>query len=146
MGFWINCHENYGDQTVRQNYINKFSEYVNKYKDHPAVLAWLLGNENNLDYCSSPDLIDEFYSLCNDLARIAFEIEGDEYHPVGIVNGDLWNIGVEAMHSDDDSLIYIDFGGSNVYPVYYDLQKAWKEQPTLNFIPLLLFPKEDETE
>jgi hypothetical protein len=116
MGFWINCHENYGDQTIRQKYINKFSEYVNEYKDHPAVLAWLLGNENNLSYCSSPDYIDDFYSLCNELGQIAFEIEGDEYHPVGIVNGDLWNIGVEAMNSDDDFLIYIDFWGINVYP------------------------------
>lgn len=261
MGFWINCNENYED--VRQKYIDKFSEYINQYKDHPAVLAWLLGNENNLSYCSSPDDIKNFYSLCNELARVAFEIEGDKYHPVGIVNGDLWNIGVQAMNSDDESLIYIDFWGSNVYPgesfgswfkyyrvlsgkplliteygidalnnnnkteyqetqaewvlsqwheidwadvtigstlmeysdewwkagnplthdydgyptdrhsdgysneewwgvmrtipdepidkmekrqVYYDLQKAWKEPTNLNFIPLLLFPKENETE
>jgi hypothetical protein len=116
MGFWINCRENYGDQSIRQKYINRFKEYVNKFKDHPAVLAWMLGNENNLSYCSSQDYIDDFYSLCNELARVAYEIEEDKYHPVGIVNGDLFNMGAEPANSDDDSLKYIDFWGINVYP------------------------------
>ncbi len=136
MGFWINCSENYGDQTVRENYKNKFRAYVNEYKDHPAVLAWLLGNENNLSYCSAPEYIDDFYSLGNELAQIAYEIEGEEYHPVGIVNGDLWNIGVDTMNSDDDHLIYVDFWGSNVYPgatfgQWFDDYKVLSGKPLL---------------
>ena len=116
MGFWINCHEDYSSEKVREYYRVKFRDYINKFKDHPAVLGWLLGNENNLGYCSSPDYIDDFYSLCNELAEIAYEIEGESYHPVGIVNGDLLNIGVEVMNSDDVFLNYIDFWGINVYP------------------------------
>ncbi len=116
MGFWINCNENYGDPTIRQGYIDKFTDYVTTYKDHPAVLAWALGNENNLGYCISSSYIDDFYSLGNELARIAYEIEGENYHPVGIVNGDLGYIGFSEYNADDASLNYTDFWGSNVYP------------------------------
>ncbi|ODS37640.1 MAG: hypothetical protein A7315_03925 [Candidatus Altiarchaeales archaeon WOR_SM1_79] len=115
MGFWINCDDNYGDPAIWQEYINNFTTYVAKYKDHPAVLMWALGNENNL--CTTNfNYVDDFYSLCNELARAAYEIEGENYHPVGIVNGDLGYIGLNKLNSDDASLNYTDFWGSNVYP------------------------------
>ncbi|KYK27273.1 hypothetical protein AYK26_04010 [Euryarchaeota archaeon SM23-78] len=115
MGFWINCYENYGDPAVRQNYIDEFTLYVNEFKDHPAVLVWALGNENNLDYCSNPAYIDDFYSLCNELARVAYEIEGSDYHPIGVVNGDLLSLGSAVYASDDASMNYTDFWGCNVF-------------------------------
>ncbi|MFH1290835.1 MAG: LamG-like jellyroll fold domain-containing protein [Nanoarchaeota archaeon] len=115
MGFWINCNENYGDPTIRQKYIANFTEYVNTYKDHPAVLMWILGNENNLDYCSSHSYVDDFYDLGNELARVAWEVEGEDYHPVGIVNGYLFHIGIPEYNSDDETLNYTDFWASNAY-------------------------------
>jgi hypothetical protein len=117
MGFWINCNENYGDAAIRQKYINNFTAYVNRYKDFPAVLAWGLGNENNLGYCSSQSYVDDFYRLCNDLAKVAYDIEGESYHPVGIINGDLGYLGLPGF-SDDRTINYTDFWGDNVYPGY----------------------------
>jgi hypothetical protein len=116
MGFWINCGENYGDPAIRQGYINSFTSYVQQYKDHPAVLAWGLGNENNLAYCSSSTYVDDFYNLTNELAGVAYQIEGSDYHPVGIINGDLGFLGVEYFGSDDARLNNTDFWGINVYP------------------------------
>ncbi len=113
MGFWIQCGEDYGSPTVMQGYIDDFTAYVNEYKDHPSVLAWMIGNENNLEYCST-DLAD-FYSLANELGRIAYEIEGENHHPIAIVNGDLGGIGNSYYGGDDESLDYIDFWGLNSY-------------------------------
>jgi hypothetical protein len=116
MGFWINCNEDYSNSAIRQKYIDSFKDYVTKYKDHPAVLAWAIGNENNLPYCSYSSRLPHFYSLANELAKTAYEIEGESYHPVGVVNGDLGYLGIKSYNSDDSSLTYIDFWGMNVFP------------------------------
>ena len=117
MGFWINCNENYGDPVIRQAYIDGFTAYVNEYKDHPAVLAWGIGNENNYGFCTpNAAYLDDLYVLANDLAKIAYEIEGENYHPAGFVNGDLLNIGTKIYNSTDEATSYLDFWGSNVYP------------------------------
>jgi len=115
MGFWINCNEDYNSSTVRQKYINAFTNYVNEYKDSPAVLAWMIGNENNLAYCSASNVLDDFYSLANELAKIAYILEGEKYHPVAIINGDLGGIGDTFFRGDDESLNYTDFWGINSY-------------------------------
>ncbi len=114
MGFWINCDDNYGDSAIREKYISNFTAYVNEFKDHPAVLAWAIGNEVNL--CGNPSYIDEYYTLANDMAKAAYESEGSNYHPVGIVNWDIFHIGLDIYNSDDESLEYLDFWASNVYP------------------------------
>lgn len=116
MGFWINCGENYGDPAIRQKYIDAFRTYVTKYKDNPAVLMWGLGNENNYGFCSSEVYLPHFYSLANELAKVAYEIEGENYHPIGIISGDLGYIGFKEFNADDASLDYIDYWGNNVYP------------------------------
>lgn len=115
MGFWINCKEDYGSASIRQKYIDEFTDYVNEYKDHPSVLAWMIGNENNLGYCLGSYSLADYNSLANELARIAYEIEGENYHPVAIINGDLGGIGETFYGGDDKSLNYTDFWGVNAY-------------------------------
>lgn len=116
MGFWIECNEIYYGVDIRKKYIGNFTEYVKKYKDHPAVLMWAIGNENNLDYCSNQAWVNYFYTLGNDLAKISYSLEGENYHPVGIVNGDLGSLGLTSMKSSDEILNHIDYWGINVYP------------------------------
>lgn len=116
MGFWINCREDYSDPSVRQMYKDAFRDYVERYSYHPAVLAWGVGNENNLGYCSPSGLVEPFYSLGEELAQMAYEIEGPDYHPVGIVNGDLLYVGLDIFGAEDADLPHIDFWGCNVYP------------------------------
>jgi hypothetical protein len=116
MGFWINCREDYSDPSVRQKYKDAFRAYAERYSDHPAVLAWGIGNENNLGYCSPSSQVEHFYSLGEELAQIAYEIEGSDYHPVGIINGDLLYIGLNVFGAEDIDLPHIDFWGCNVYP------------------------------
>jgi len=110
----MNCGWDYCNNYTRQNYKDSFRQYVTAYKDSPAVLAWALGNENNLEYCSGYD-IKCFYSLANEMAGVAYEVEGDMYHPVGIINGDLGGIGLQYLGTNDGTMNNTDFWGMNVY-------------------------------
>jgi parallel beta-helix repeat protein len=135
MGFWMDCTLDYSSASVRQTYIDDFTDYVNAYKDHPAVLMWLLGNEANI--CLGSSSVDDYYDLANELAKIAYEIEGPSYHPVGIVNWDIFHIGLEVYNSDDQYQNYTDFWGSNVYPE--ETFGTWFEDYTyLSGKPLLI--------
>ena len=111
MGFPIE-YNNLGNTETRNLIKQEFMEYVLEYKDEPAVLVWALGNEINMTYAGN---MSDWYSLANELAEIAYQIEGQNYHPVAIVNRDLEHIGEEAFYSTDDLLTHVDIWGMNAY-------------------------------
>jgi subtilisin family serine protease len=127
-GFRMDTTVDYSDPVVRDGVREEFTEFVTAYKDlyqdlgllpeEYPLLMWAIGNENN--YYNSSD--GAYYSLCNELAKIAYELETEgagpdsyPYHPVIIVNGHLFNIGVKEKHAEDLQFNYIDAWGSNVY-------------------------------
>ncbi len=115
MGFPISPLADLSDAAVRDNIKNEFRLYVENYKDHPAVLLWALGNEENIFYKGD---IADWYSLANELAEIAYSIEGSGYHPVAVVNGSLENIGDAGRNASDDNLNFVDIWGVNNYRGY----------------------------
>jgi hypothetical protein len=133
MGFWIDPALDYSDEGVAQGVEDDFRAYVTLFKDHPAVLAWGIGNENNLAHSwppSSPPLgpAAEWYDLANRLAEAAHDVEGSGYHPTMIINGGLLLLGDTLHHSDDVSLDHVDMWGVNAYPgtdvrCYFDYYK-----------------------
>jgi hypothetical protein len=99
LGFWNWPPPNYADEIFKNKVRTQFLEMVKIYKDHPAVLMWVLGNENNYSFDRnvqhwSSDAIDAlpdpeaqrrekarlYYSFINDLARDIKKI--DPKHPV----------------------------------------------------------------
>jgi len=84
-----------------------FKDYVNKYKNHPAILLWELGNEYNYHPEWFEDDIQNWYTSLNNAAEIIHQL--DPNHPVTTAHGEL-----------PDSLAYnacpnIDVWGMNVY-------------------------------
>ncbi|RZK76355.1 MAG: hypothetical protein EOO92_14730, partial [Pedobacter sp.] len=65
---------NYDDQTAVKNQLEQLRKEVKKYKDHPALLAWGIGNELNLDY-KNPKVWD----AVNEIAKMIHE--EDPNHP-----------------------------------------------------------------
>ncbi|MDD5680363.1 MAG: discoidin domain-containing protein, partial [Candidatus Omnitrophica bacterium] len=116
MGFHVDGSLNLADPAIRQNVIDEFKLYVHLYRNHPAVLMWAVGNENNYWY---PGDKKDWYSLVDELAWAAYEVEGKSYHPVTTPNGDIWNstgpIGNRDFKTNDNSMPYLDVWGANIY-------------------------------
>jgi len=106
----------FSDPAVRTDLISRFGDFVNDLKDHPAILMWNIGNENNYSLNpGNPEQIKAFYSLINEMAYRAREIEGRNYHPIAVANGDLLYIGEDDYDTTDEEMIELDVWGSNVY-------------------------------
>lgn len=61
------------DSLVKKQFEYMKAEVI-KYKDHPALLGWGLGNELNLDYTNK-----KVWDAVNDLAKMIHEVDGN--HP-----------------------------------------------------------------
>ena len=123
----------YSDPNTITYYENSITGYVNKFKEHPAVLAWAIGNENNLHYTKN---IQDWYILANKLAKAAYEEEKPAYHPTIVVNGYTLFFGNVDYHSDDVSMSYTDIWGHNSYTgyeynCYFDYYKRISTKPLL---------------
>ena len=64
----------YNDPEVVKKQFEQAKEAVQMYKDHPALLSWIIGNELNYDYRNP-----RVYDAVNDIALMIHDI--DPYHP-----------------------------------------------------------------
>ncbi|WP_282014747.1 glycoside hydrolase family 2 TIM barrel-domain containing protein [Marinifilum flexuosum] len=84
-----------------------FANYINKYKSHPVILFWELGNEYNYH----PEWFDgdmkNWYAALNQAAQKVHEI--DKHHPVATAHGELPDSLALSICTD------IDIWGMNVY-------------------------------
>lgn len=97
------------------------ADFVKKWKDHPAILFWELGNEYNYHPEWFDGNIDTWYRALNETARKIHKI--DPNHPVSTAHGELPAADIVAKCPD------IDVWGMNVYrwDNPEDLFKSWKE-------------------
>ena len=84
-----------------------FIDYVNKYKDHNAIMMWELGNEFNYHPQWFDGDIKNWYNAMNDAAGLIHE--QDPSHPTTTAHGDLPD--ALALSLGDN----IDVWGMNVY-------------------------------
>ncbi len=110
-GFWVSTTADFFSPRERAAIIDEFQEYVQSIKDHPALLAWSVGNEQNLTNGDNW----AWYALVEDLAVAAFLAEGERYHPVATPNGDRTRIGLADYLARDQDLAYLDLWGMNLY-------------------------------
>jgi hypothetical protein len=92
---------------------DRFVEMVQEWQDHPAILAWLIGNEVNTNL-GGVDLCTEWYPQLDAMAAAAHAVEGDSFHPIGTAVADVGDICVPGC-SDDTTLQNIDFWGTQLY-------------------------------
>lgn len=99
-------------------------EFVKKYKDHPAVLTWGIGNEVYLNIATDPE--KEAYSKL--LERICKEIKKiDPNHPITSVEA--WTFGMDWWQKHVPS---IDIYGLNVYGAGADLLQSELEKRNID--------------
>lgn len=84
-----------------------FIDYVNKYKNHRAILLWELGNEYNYHPEWFQNDIKNWYKALNNAAKLIHE--NDKEHPVTTAHGELPNELALSLVSE------VDVWGMNVY-------------------------------
>jgi exo-beta-1,3-glucanase (GH17 family) len=116
MGIGYNSHEKDFDMIS-----GTFIDYVNKYKDHEAILMWELGNEYNYhpEWFERSD-INIWYKALNDAAEIIHQ--NDPSRPVATAHGEVPKAWVLAACPN------IDVWGMNAYRWDHpaDLFKEWE--------------------
>ncbi len=121
LGFWSWPPPNYADDTFKEKTRGQVLEMVKLYKDSPAVLMWVLGNENNYSFDRdlqrwSSDAIDAlppaeqkkekarlYYSYVNSLARDIKKI--DPKHPVVMNVGEVASLDIAKQNCPDIDVI-----------------------------------------
>ncbi len=79
-GFWVNHHMDFLTDDP-EPIIQEFLDYIEKYKDDPAILMWGLSNENNINFCTfkgagrkgcdTKEQARAFFALINRMAKKA---------------------------------------------------------------------------
>ncbi|ODS36940.1 MAG: hypothetical protein A7315_04445 [Candidatus Altiarchaeales archaeon WOR_SM1_79] len=105
-GYWVDSWKNLSDPCVREEIKNGFRDMVEAHKDHNAILMWSVGNEINMFNVN----LSDWYSLLDECAQIAHDIEGENYHPVTTANWDINHISEYYASTNN-----LDVWGANVY-------------------------------
>lgn len=106
-----------------------FIDYVNRFKDHNAILMWELGNEYNYHPQWFENDIKNWYQAMNDAAKLIHET--DTSHPVTTAHGDLPDSLALSMGTE------IDVWGMNVYR-WDDATTIFKEWEAVSDKPMYL--------
>lgn len=108
LGLWVQ-HERHGfdynDQEKVKNQLEGFRIAVRKYKDHPALLMWGVGNEYELEYSNT-----KVWAAVNDIAKMIHE--EDKNHPTSTVTA---GTNAEKLNFVQTVLTDIDIYGINTY-------------------------------
>lgn len=107
-GLWVQ-HERHGfdynDELAVRKQLDRFTSVVKKYKDHPALLLWCVGNEMDLFYTNT-----KVWNAVQDIAAMIHEI--DPNHPTSMVTAGLDSNEVQEVLAKVPDL---DIYGFNTY-------------------------------
>lgn len=95
-GGWILLNESFFAGGFRTNYLPFVREVVTRYKDHPAVFAWELGNE--IKHPPNPDV---FQAFCKESANTIRSIDARHLITVGMISsrsGGMSSAQAEALY------------------------------------------------
>ena len=107
-GLWVGCERqgfDYNDSKGVKAQLERFTEVVKAYKDHPALLMWGVGNETDLFYSDF-----KVWNAIDDIAKMIKEI--DPNHPTMTVTAGL---DVAEVQLVKDRAPHIDIYGINTY-------------------------------
>lgn len=107
----------YGDPVAVKAQFEKMKAEVLKYRDHPALLTWVIGNELNFDYTDS-----RVYDAVNDISKMIHEL--DPHHPTTTTTA---GVSVELLDDIRRRAPDLDFVSVQFYGGLFDLPKILKE-------------------
>ncbi|MCX5782242.1 MAG: hypothetical protein NT145_06015 [Elusimicrobia bacterium] len=132
----------YTDPQQQENMLDSVKKMVEKYKDQPYILMWVLGNENNYGIpgipgktpgsgCRAKQQPDAYYEFVNKAAALIKSLD-PEKRPVAVSNGDLLYLDICAQKAPE-----VDVFGCNSYRgeqgfgnLFWDVKNAF-DRPVL---------------
>ena len=93
LGFWLQQERGGFDYNDKDKVLKQFNYYksmIDKYKNHPALLMWGIGNELNLNYTNTI-----VWNAVQDLAKYAHQV--DPNHPTSTVTAGLDSMEVQLI-------------------------------------------------
>jgi len=108
---------NYSDKAAVEKQLAFMREEVLKYRNHPALLTWIIGNELNFDYTNS-----DVYDAVNDVAEMIKAL--DPNHPTTTTVAGLEK---KVLKDIKERAPALDFVSMQVYGQLADLPKFIKE-------------------
>jgi hypothetical protein len=103
--------------TVGKDFMrDRMRDMVQEWKNHPAILFWLIGNEVNR-FLTNTDLCTNWYPQLDAMALAAHQAEGASFHPVGTANAETTGLADICQNgcSDDTRLPNLDLWGVQSY-------------------------------
>jgi hypothetical protein len=135
VGIWLE-HERHGfaysDEDAVQKQFDKVIEAVEKFKNHPAVLLWGIGNEME-GAGNNPKIWKHIEKLCAEIKKI------DANHPTMTVIAEMGDNKIAAIHHHCPSLDVIginSYGGATSVPARYREHGGIKPYLVTEFGPL----------
>jgi hypothetical protein len=120
LGLWVQ-HERHGfDYNNKERVkaqLDRFRKEVQKYKEHPALLVWGIGNEYELNYSNT-----KVWKAVNDIAKMIHE--EDPYHPTSTVTA---GTNADKLKFVMEELTEVDIYGINTYADIVNVKKVLKE-------------------
>lgn len=109
----------YDDPVAVQNQLEQFEQQVRAHRDHPALLAWVIGNELNHDFTNP-----RVYDAVNDISKMIHEL--DPNHPTTTTTAvmDRKLADIIAERAPD-----LDFISIQVYGALFALEKLMSDLP-----------------
>ena len=103
MGLWLSPerhHFDYDDEQAVEEQFQRIKKDVLKYKNHPALLNWVIGNELNHGYSNQ-----KVYDAVNDISKMIHEVDPNHLTTTTTsgINKDLVDV-IKARASDLDFL------------------------------------------
>jgi len=119
--YYVPTSSNFADAGTRSSLVSGFVDMVNQFKNHPAILMWMFGNELNFNSAALPDL----FSLINEARNAAHSAEGSSWHPVCASMADINLISTIAQYDSSVDLWALQiYRGSSFYTLFSDYAKT----------------------
>ena len=109
----------YSDAAQVSEQLELMRQEVLKYRDHPALLAWIIGNELNFDYTNSA-----VYDAVNDISKMIHEL--DPNHPTTTT---VAGIGENVLHDLETRATDLDFLSFQAYGEVFNIPQFLAENP-----------------
>jgi len=127
LGLWVNREADgfdYNNETLVQQQLEKMRQDVLKYKDHPALLMWMVGNEAESNYTNL-----KLWNAINDICAMIHEV--DPHHPTttALTNSDQAKVAAIVERAPELDILSINSYAPQMPGILNNIKVAGWEKP-----------------